>query len=67
MFRVNVRTQIVAGSLHYHVRVASFRAGYWCVCGVLQLHEPEWLEFLRVCEAFSVEVTIGETLPIASA
>jgi hypothetical protein len=67
MFRVNVRTQVVAGALHYHVRLSSFRGdGCWYVCGILMLHEAEWLEFLRICQAFHIEVIVGEVPATAS-
>jgi hypothetical protein len=68
MFRVTLKkTQVVAGSLHYHLVLWSFREGHWSACGVLILYEAEWVELLRICEGFHIEVVIGEALPTASA
>jgi hypothetical protein len=62
-----VKTQVIAGSLHYHATLWSRRLGHWHVCGVCVLTEPEWLKFLGVCETYHVEVIVGETLPTTSA
>jgi hypothetical protein len=63
VFRVIVRTQAVIGEIHYHCRLINTTRDR--VVGILIFHADEWPEFLRVCEAFHIEVT-NEVPPAAS-
>jgi hypothetical protein len=60
MFRITVRTQVVAGAVHYHCRALTGAEDR--ICGVLVLYEREWVELLTICEAFQIEVR-HEALP----
>jgi len=62
MCRAIVRTAVVAGRPHYHVRLSVERCGEWSVCGVLVFHSTEWAAFLRIAAAERIEV-IHETVP----
>ncbi len=67
MFRVSVKTQLVAGQLHYHLRCA--RVSDNRVCAVAELHQSEWLAFLQFAEhdhRFEIEVE-HERVPTAPA
>lgn len=61
MFRLKIKkTQVVGGELHYHLLLEARRGGHWTVVGVIMLHAEEWIEVLRFCEAFHIQVFTGE-------
>jgi len=60
MFRITVKTQMVAGELHYHV--TGYRANGGRAFAVAELHESEWLAFYQSVEhdhRFQIEVFDG--------
>lgn len=56
VFRIVVRTQIVNGTQHRHVRVTVKRGDHWAVCGILMLQPAEWDAFYQRCIANQIEV-----------
>ena len=62
MYRVSVRTQMVAGEIHYHVTAHRSDGRAFAVA---ELRQSEWLSFLAFAEhdhRFQIEVA-NETLP----
>jgi hypothetical protein len=64
LFRVTVSTHVVFGEIHYHARLINSACDR--VVGILVFRTDEWTEFLRVCEAFHIQVEVKDEVPPAA-
>jgi hypothetical protein len=56
--RVLVKSPGLSEEPKYYARLLARRDGHWSICGVLTLHEGEWNQLLRICEAAEIAVEI---------